>query len=189
MGISPGHFEVSKKIPGDVIITIPGQVLPPRIICWEEPAHRKPGGTRMVPNVPLIGNKILTLPLSRSPNNSENTEMDKDRIEGSAKQTKGAVKEAAGKVVGDKKLETDGKADKAAGKVQNARARCSGFKPRGMLFRVQAKRNVVCLKIRTVQSSLPRRHCTINRLPPNVIRLANHCTIPRAIQLMNRHSQ
>jgi uncharacterized protein YjbJ (UPF0337 family) len=46
--------------------------------------------------------------------------MDKDRIEGSAKQTKGAVKEAAGKVIGDKKLETDGKAEKAAGKVQNA---------------------------------------------------------------------
>ena len=46
--------------------------------------------------------------------------MDKDRIEGSAEQTKGAMKEAAGKVLGDKKLETDGKADKAAGKVQNA---------------------------------------------------------------------
>jgi uncharacterized protein YjbJ (UPF0337 family) len=46
--------------------------------------------------------------------------MDKDRIKGSAQQTKGALKEAAGKVLGDKKLETDGKADKAAGKVQNA---------------------------------------------------------------------
>jgi uncharacterized protein YjbJ (UPF0337 family) len=46
--------------------------------------------------------------------------MDKDRIVGSAKQTKGAVKEAARKVLGDKKLETNGKADKAAGKVQNA---------------------------------------------------------------------
>jgi uncharacterized protein YjbJ (UPF0337 family) len=46
--------------------------------------------------------------------------MDKDRIEGSAEQAKGAVKEAAGKVLGDKKLETDGKADKAAGTVQNA---------------------------------------------------------------------
>jgi uncharacterized protein YjbJ (UPF0337 family) len=46
--------------------------------------------------------------------------MDKDRIEGSAEQTKGAMKEAAGKVLGDKKLETDGNADKAAGKVQNA---------------------------------------------------------------------
>jgi uncharacterized protein YjbJ (UPF0337 family) len=46
--------------------------------------------------------------------------MDKDRIEGSAEQTQGAVKEGVGKVFGDKKLETDGKADKVAGKVQNA---------------------------------------------------------------------
>ena len=54
------------------------------------------------------------------PYNSEDTAMDKDRIKGSAEQAKGAVKEAAGKVFGDKKLETEGKADKAAGKVQNA---------------------------------------------------------------------
>jgi uncharacterized protein YjbJ (UPF0337 family) len=46
--------------------------------------------------------------------------MDKDRIEGSAKQAKGALKEAAGKVTGDTKLQAEGKADKAAGKVQNA---------------------------------------------------------------------
>jgi len=46
--------------------------------------------------------------------------MDKDRIKGSAEQAKGVVKEAAGKVFGDKKLETEGKVDKAAGKVQNA---------------------------------------------------------------------
>jgi uncharacterized protein YjbJ (UPF0337 family) len=45
--------------------------------------------------------------------------MDKDRIEGSAKQAKGAVKEVAGKVTGDAKLEAEGKSDKAAGKVQN----------------------------------------------------------------------
>jgi uncharacterized protein YjbJ (UPF0337 family) len=30
------------------------------------------------------------------------------------------VKESAGKIFGDKKLETEGKTDKAAGKVQNA---------------------------------------------------------------------
>ena len=30
------------------------------------------------------------------------------------------MKEAAGRVLGDKKLEADGKTDKAAGKVQNA---------------------------------------------------------------------
>ena len=46
--------------------------------------------------------------------------MDKDRIKGSAEQDKGAVKEAAGKVLGDKKLETEGKTEKAVGKVQNA---------------------------------------------------------------------
>ena len=46
--------------------------------------------------------------------------MNKDRIKGAAQQTKGAVKEAAGKVTGDAKLEAEGKADKTAGKVQNA---------------------------------------------------------------------
>jgi uncharacterized protein YjbJ (UPF0337 family) len=46
--------------------------------------------------------------------------MDKDRIKGSAEQAKGAVKETAGKVFGDKKLETEGKTEKVAGKVQNA---------------------------------------------------------------------
>ena len=46
--------------------------------------------------------------------------MDKDRIEGSAKQAKGAIKQAAGKVMGDSKLQAEGAADKAAGKVQNA---------------------------------------------------------------------
>jgi uncharacterized protein YjbJ (UPF0337 family) len=46
--------------------------------------------------------------------------MDKDRMEGSAHQAKGAVKEAAGKVFGDKKLETEGATEKVAGKVQNA---------------------------------------------------------------------
>jgi uncharacterized protein YjbJ (UPF0337 family) len=46
--------------------------------------------------------------------------MDKDRIAGSAKQMKGAAKEAVGKVTGDAKLQADGKADKAAGKIQNA---------------------------------------------------------------------
>jgi len=46
--------------------------------------------------------------------------MDKDRIEGVAKQAKGAVKEAVGKAVGDSKLVAEGKSDKIEGKVQNA---------------------------------------------------------------------
>jgi uncharacterized protein YjbJ (UPF0337 family) len=46
--------------------------------------------------------------------------MDKDRIAGSAKEIKGAIKENVGKALGDAKLQSDGKADKAEGKVQNA---------------------------------------------------------------------
>lgn len=46
--------------------------------------------------------------------------MDKDRIEGSAQQMKGTIKEVAGKVTGDAKLEAEGKSDKSAGKIQNA---------------------------------------------------------------------
>ncbi len=46
--------------------------------------------------------------------------MDKDRIKGSAEQAKGKMKEVAGKVSGDAKLESEGKSDKMAGKVQNA---------------------------------------------------------------------
>ena len=46
--------------------------------------------------------------------------MDKDRIAGSVKVVKGKVKEAVGKAIGDAKLETEGQADKVAGKIQNA---------------------------------------------------------------------
>jgi uncharacterized protein YjbJ (UPF0337 family) len=46
--------------------------------------------------------------------------MDKDRVVGSAKVVKGRMKEAVGKAVGDAKLESEGKADKIEGKVQNA---------------------------------------------------------------------
>jgi len=46
--------------------------------------------------------------------------MDKDRVVGSAKQIKGEVKQVVGKAVGDAKLESEGKADKIEGKVQNA---------------------------------------------------------------------
>ena len=45
--------------------------------------------------------------------------MDKDRIKGSAEQVKGKMKEVAGKVTGDSKLESDGMADQVKGKIQN----------------------------------------------------------------------
>jgi uncharacterized protein YjbJ (UPF0337 family) len=46
--------------------------------------------------------------------------MDKDRIEGMARQIKGNIKEGIGKVTGDAKLEAEGVADKNVGKLQNA---------------------------------------------------------------------
>jgi len=46
--------------------------------------------------------------------------MDKDRIAGAAKGVKGSVKETIGKLVGDAKLQSDGKAERTAGKIQNA---------------------------------------------------------------------
>lgn len=46
--------------------------------------------------------------------------MDKDRIAGSTKVVKGEVKTVVGKAVGDSKLESEGKADKIEGKIQNA---------------------------------------------------------------------
>jgi len=46
--------------------------------------------------------------------------VDRDRVEGAAKNLKGKVKEGVGKVTGDAKLKSEGKADQVAGKVQNA---------------------------------------------------------------------
>ena len=44
--------------------------------------------------------------------------MDKDRIEGAAQKLGGSAKDAVGGALGDAKLQAEGKADKAAGKVQ-----------------------------------------------------------------------
>lgn len=45
--------------------------------------------------------------------------MDEDRIDGAAKNVGGKIKEGFGKLVGDSKIEADGKADQVEGKVQN----------------------------------------------------------------------
>lgn len=46
--------------------------------------------------------------------------MDDDRVEGSAKKLKGDLKSAAGRALGDSKLEAEGSADRTEGRVQNA---------------------------------------------------------------------
>ena len=45
--------------------------------------------------------------------------VDRDRIAGSAEQAKGSIKEGVGSVLGDAKLQAEGKLDKAEGKAQN----------------------------------------------------------------------
>jgi uncharacterized protein YjbJ (UPF0337 family) len=46
--------------------------------------------------------------------------MDREHIKGAADKAKGAVKDAAGKLTGDKKLQSEGKLDKAKGAAHNA---------------------------------------------------------------------
>jgi uncharacterized protein YjbJ (UPF0337 family) len=46
--------------------------------------------------------------------------MDKDRIDGAARQVKGTIKEAIGKVTGDTKTQAEGVAEKTAGRVQSS---------------------------------------------------------------------
>jgi uncharacterized protein YjbJ (UPF0337 family) len=46
--------------------------------------------------------------------------MDKEHIKGAADKAKGAIKDAAGKVTGDKELQAEGKMDKAKGAAHNA---------------------------------------------------------------------
>ena len=46
--------------------------------------------------------------------------MDKEHIKGAADKAKGAVKEAAGKMTGDKEMQAEGKFDKAKGAAHKA---------------------------------------------------------------------
>lgn len=46
--------------------------------------------------------------------------MNKDQVKGHVKEVEGKVKEVAGKLVGNEKLEIEGRVDKAVGKAQSA---------------------------------------------------------------------
>jgi uncharacterized protein YjbJ (UPF0337 family) len=46
--------------------------------------------------------------------------MDREHVKGAADKAKGAIKDAAGKLSGDKELQSEGKFDKAKGDVHNA---------------------------------------------------------------------
>jgi uncharacterized protein YjbJ (UPF0337 family) len=46
--------------------------------------------------------------------------MDKEHVRGTADKAKGAIKDTAGKLTGDKELQSEGKMDKAKGSAHNA---------------------------------------------------------------------
>ena len=46
--------------------------------------------------------------------------MDSEHVKGAADKAKGAIKDTAGKVTGDKELQSEGKIDKAKGDLHNA---------------------------------------------------------------------
>jgi uncharacterized protein YjbJ (UPF0337 family) len=46
--------------------------------------------------------------------------MDREHIKGAADKVKGTIKETAGKITGDRSLESEGKFDKAKGDVHHA---------------------------------------------------------------------
>jgi uncharacterized protein YjbJ (UPF0337 family) len=46
--------------------------------------------------------------------------MDKEHVKGAADKAKGAIKDAAGKITGDKELQAEGKLDKAKGAAHSA---------------------------------------------------------------------
>ena len=45
--------------------------------------------------------------------------MDREHVKGAADKAKGTIKDVAGKITGDAKLETEGKIDKAKGAAHN----------------------------------------------------------------------
>jgi uncharacterized protein YjbJ (UPF0337 family) len=55
----------------------------------------------------------------KRPSTSHSAGIDHDRVAGSAEQMKGSVKEGVGSLIGDSKLQAEGRADKIEGKVQN----------------------------------------------------------------------
>ena len=68
-------------------------------------ARNKPGSTHSVSAATASGTNSMGI--------------DRDRIAGSAQQAKGSIKEGVGSVLGDAKLQAEGRLDKAEGKAQN----------------------------------------------------------------------
>jgi uncharacterized protein YjbJ (UPF0337 family) len=79
--------------------------------------------------------------------------MDRQRIEGGLKKTTGTIKEKAGQAVGDRHLETEGKAEKAEGHIRSGvgrgDGRCAGSGQQRKIINLNS----------AVAGSLPARRC------------------------------
>jgi uncharacterized protein YjbJ (UPF0337 family) len=67
-----------------------------------------------------LGNSRTGSPLSCTSPQGRITIMDREHVKGAADKAKGAIKEGAGKLTGDKDMEAEGKMDKAKGAAHNA---------------------------------------------------------------------
>lgn len=65
-------------------------------------------------------NAFATLSLCWSKVQQRDAIMDREHVKGAADKAKGAIKEGAGKLTGDKDMEAEGKIDKAKGSAHNA---------------------------------------------------------------------
>jgi uncharacterized protein YjbJ (UPF0337 family) len=82
-----------------------------RIDVREETAENEQNIACAVP----VGSRNAVCPRSLTPHRKRRNRMDKEHVKGAADKAKGAIKEGAGKLTGDKKLESEGKIDKAKG--------------------------------------------------------------------------
>ena len=95
------HRAPSQSGDGQVFLVDEHHYLAHAVFCigWNAPRHRE-------------------LFIQRS--HATGVHMDREHIKGAADKAKGAIKDAAGKVTGDKELQTEGKLDKAKGAAHNA---------------------------------------------------------------------
>src|SRR5689334_9585597 len=75
---------------------------------------------RSSPNTSVRRNDRRSLTLGTDATSRGAEIMDREHVKGAADKVKGAVKDTAGKVTGDEKMQAEGKMDKAKGAAHNA---------------------------------------------------------------------
>ena len=86
------------------------------IICWgfDRNFRQQRSFTATISDRNFRGDLALTA------GHSKEAAVDKEHLKSAADKVKGAIKEAVGKAMGDKKLQTEGKMDRAKGEARQA---------------------------------------------------------------------